>query len=62
MSAKGSDTGAFQERDDAPTEMSFDTGGVPFYVAIVWVVFLVAYLIYMVRFALPDLSAWSELF
>lgn len=65
MSAKASEKGAeernFIERDDTETPMDFDKGGIPFYIAITWVVFLAAYVIYMVIYALPDWSAWTKL-
>lgn len=60
MSAKGSEN-AFIERDDGETEMDFDDGGVPFYVAIVWIIFLTSFMAYMAVYALPDWSAWSAL-
>lgn len=62
MSAPGSEQGnkpAFVESDREATELPFDKGGVPIYIAIVWVVFLAAYVIYMVTYALPDFSAWG---
>lgn len=51
----------FVEADDAETEMDFDDGGVPFYIAIAWVVFLAAYIVYMAVYALPDWAAWGQL-
>lgn len=61
MSGKGSEGDRFVEHSHRETRMDFDDGGVPFYVAIVWVVFLLSYIIYMVRFAFPDWSAWGQL-
>ncbi|RMD99086.1 MAG: hypothetical protein D6812_12235 [Deltaproteobacteria bacterium] len=61
MSAKESEEKVFLERDDAETRMDFDQGGIPFYVAIAWIIFLAAYVIYMVIYALPDWKAWTQL-
>lgn len=55
----GSERPAFIESDHAETEMPFDKGGVPLYVAIVWVIFLACFVTYMVFYALPDFSAWG---
>ncbi len=49
----------FTEHENAPTTMAYDNGGVPMYVAIVWVLFLASYVAYMVVYGLPDLSAWG---
>lgn len=51
----------FQESDAAETEMGYDEGGLPIYIAALWVTFLVTYVIYMVYYALGDISAWSQL-
>ena len=48
----------FVERDDAETVLPYDKGGVPFYVALLWVGFIVAYVAVMAAIALPDLRAW----
>ena len=58
---ESSEEGTFVECDQNATPMAYDKGGVPFYVVIAWVVFLVAYVIYMVVYGLPDFSAWGEL-
>lgn len=47
------------EYDDQKTEMTFDNGGVPMYVALIWVAFLASYVAYMVVYGLPDFTAWS---
>ena len=49
---------AFIERDDRETELPVDHGGVPIYVAIAWVVFIIVYVTVMAILALPDLRAW----
>ena len=40
--------------------LSPDDGGLPLYVAVVWVGLIAAYLIVMFTLALPDLQAWSQ--
>ncbi len=42
------------------TLMTYDKGGVPLYVAVIWVAFLAAYVLYMIVYGLPDFAAWSE--
>jgi hypothetical protein len=49
---------AFEERDDAETRMPFGSGGVPFYISILWIGFVVVYITVMSLLALPDLRAW----
>ncbi|MEQ8276021.1 MAG: hypothetical protein RMA76_22175 [Deltaproteobacteria bacterium] len=49
----------FTEHEADRTNMTFDNGGVPLYVALIWVVFLASYVAYMVVYGLPDFSAWS---
>jgi len=48
----------FVERDDRETLLPYDTGGVPIYIALLWVAFIVAYVVVMSLVALPDLRAW----
>ncbi len=48
----------FVEDDEAETNLPFDNGGVPFYIALVWAGFIVVYVIVMAKMALPDLRAW----
>lgn len=57
MSEKESDV--FVEKETEETKMAYDDGGVPFYVAAAWVLFLVAYVVVMAMVSLPDLRAWS---
>jgi hypothetical protein len=52
---------AFTEYEQSETELPFDKGGVPVYVALIWVGFLAVYVIYMVMYALPDYSLWQVL-
>lgn len=67
MSASVSETQSDQEEDlealteyeSAPTKMTYDKGGVPLYVALIWVGFLASYVAYMLFYGLPDLSAWG---
>lgn len=49
----------FFESDSRATPMTFDKGGFPLYVKLVWVVFLVSVSIYIYVYALPDLTAWG---
>jgi hypothetical protein len=51
--------GAYKESDHKETILGYGKGGVPFYIAIVWVLFIVAYVIVMATLALPDLRAWA---
>jgi hypothetical protein len=50
----------FVERDDRETHLPFGTGGVPFYIALVCVGFIVTYIVVMAVLALPDLRAWLK--
>ena len=64
MSAGGSEPSApagepFEESDDHTTTLGYDRGGVPLYIAIAWVVFIVTYIGVMAAVALPDLVAWA---
>lgn len=52
-------TQPYKEYDQHPTQLGFDRGGVPLYVALIWVVFLASYVAYMVVYGLPDLTAWG---
>lgn len=47
------------EYEAARTHMTYGKGGVPLYVAIIWVCFLASYVAYMLFYGLPDLSAWG---
>ena len=67
MSATGSEapTGGapenplpFVESDEQRTRFTYDDGGLPFYVAVVWAGLIVAYITVMAVLALPDLRAW----
>ena len=62
MNASGSDPvdgeAPFVEGDAHETKLGYGEGGVPFYVGIIWVLFLVAYVAIMTTLALPDLRAW----
>jgi len=48
----------FIERDDRETLLPYDKGGVPLYVALLWVGFIIAYIVVMSLVALPDLKSW----
>ncbi|MEZ4272620.1 MAG: hypothetical protein R3C68_14680 [Myxococcota bacterium] len=51
--------GVFVEGEHA-TVMDYDSGGIPVYIGVVWVVFSVCLVIYMLSWTLPDLSAWLQ--
>jgi hypothetical protein len=46
------------ESDAARTELPYDHGGVPIFIALAWVVFIITYIVVMSVVALPDLRAW----
>ena len=48
----------FVEDDSHQTELPYDKGGVPLYIALAWAVFIVTYITVMSVVALPDLRAW----
>jgi hypothetical protein len=48
----------FVEDDSHPTELPYDKGGVPLYIALAWAVFIVTYITVMSMVALPDLRDW----
>ena len=59
--ASGTDQAApFLEDDGARTRLPYDRGGVPIYIALAWVAFIVAYFVVMILVALPDLRSWLE--
>ncbi len=58
-SVSDEDSPQFVEDDHRKTELGYDDGGVPVYVALIWVAFLASYVVYMVYYGLPDLSAWG---
>jgi hypothetical protein len=66
MNASASDTPAApgseqaSERDDQPTVLDYGQGGVPLYVTVSWVIFIVTYVVVMAVLALPDLTAWMQ--
>ena len=59
LAERGDDASrAFVESDERETNMPYDKGGVPVYIAILWVGFIVTYVVVMSLLALPDLRAW----
>jgi hypothetical protein len=67
MSASGSDgpresteNTPYAENDDRETQLGYGEGGVPLYVAFLWVAFIAAYLIVMFTLMLPDYTAWAS--
>jgi hypothetical protein len=55
--ASGTDV-PFVEDDAAQTVLPYDTGGVPFYIAFVWVAFIITYIVVVSVLVVPDLRAW----
>jgi hypothetical protein len=63
MSASESETpgeGDFVETDHKETPLPYGKGGVPFYIAILWLGFIIFYVVAMSLLALPDLRAWLK--
>ena len=56
---EGEDPELLVETDQLETRFGYDSGGVPVYVAVIWVAFLCSYVIYMLYYGLPDLTAWG---
>jgi hypothetical protein len=52
------DARPFVEDDAHQTQLPYDKGGVPLYIALAWAAFIVAYITVMSMVALPDLRAW----
>ncbi len=52
-------TAPFEERDGEETLFTFDDGGVPWYVLLVWLTMLGSLLAYLLIFLFPDLSKWG---
>jgi len=50
----------FAESDDQATRMIYDTGGLPAFIAVVWLGLLVAFVTYLVTYGIPDLKAWFQ--
>ncbi len=48
----------FLEQDGEKTVIPYDKGGLPIYIALAWVGFIIAYVTVMSLVALPDLKAW----
>ena len=57
-SDQGKEIEPFVERDDRETVIPYDKGGVPIYIALLWVGFIITYIVVMSLIALPDLRAW----
>ncbi|MEJ7734311.1 MAG: hypothetical protein WKG00_34590 [Polyangiaceae bacterium] len=52
------DSPPFVEDDRRETYLPYGAGGVPFYIAIIWVGIIAAYPLFMWLRALPDLRRW----
>ena len=57
-SEHGDDAPAFVEDDTRETHLPYDTGGLPWYVAVGWTVLVISYVAVMSVLALPDLRRW----
>jgi hypothetical protein len=55
---RSAEAGSFEEHDASQTMLPYGNGGVPFYVAVIWVGFIIAYVTGVVALVLPDLRAW----
>jgi len=56
--SEGHKDGAFVENDASQTLLPYGDGGVPIYIAVAWVAFIVAYGTAIALLILPDLRAW----
>jgi hypothetical protein len=54
------DEAGIAEHDDRETQLGYGEGRVPFYVAIIWLAFILSYGAIMFVLALPDFQAWSS--
>ena len=54
----GTSSDVFVESDHAPTRFDYDHGGVPIYVGIVWVSFIIAFITFLIVYYFPDLASW----
>lgn len=64
MSARESESAAvgdevLTEDDSRETEMAYDSGGIPAYVTVAWVLIIGSYIAYMLFFGLPDFREWG---
>jgi len=48
----------FVEDDASQTLLPYDNGGVPLYIALAWVTFIVTYIVVVFLVVIPDLRAW----
>jgi hypothetical protein len=51
---------SFVEGDERETMLGYGEGKVPWYVAVVWVGFILTYAAVMAVLALPDFRAWAS--
>jgi hypothetical protein len=63
MSASASDAqndGPLPEQDDRKTVIEYGQGGIPLYITVSWVIFIIGYVVVMAILSLPDLTAWMQ--
>lgn len=58
MSASESEHEPFIEDDNAQTHFTYDDGGLPFYIGMIWISVLIGFTVYVISYMLPDLAAW----
>jgi len=58
--ASSDEPAPFVEDDGVRTRLPYDRGGVPIYIALAWVAFIITYIVVMSLVALPDLRSWLE--
>ena len=46
------------EPDQERVKIGYGDGGVPLYVGLIWVAFIISYFVFMAIFALPDFLSW----
>ena len=51
---------SFIENDRKVTQFHYDDGGVPLYIGITWVVFIVAYLVWTFGLVIPEFLEWMK--
>ena len=48
----------FVESDSAETRFDYDHGGVPIYVGLAWISYIVAMITFVLIYLFPDLASW----
>ena len=58
MSASESNKEAFIEDDAVSTKFTFGEGGVPVYIGLIWVSFIIGLIVFSLTYIVPDLASW----